>query len=97
MRRQLHPPPERYAEIQSALAKRGYYQGSANGVWGQSSSDALANFQQDNGLDPTGKIDAMSLIKLDLGPNYETSTTSAATPAPTPTPAAATSGASAPQ
>lgn len=71
MRKQLHPAPERYAEIQSALAREGYFQGPANGAWGQSSTDALARFQQDHGLDPTGKIDALSLIKLKLGPKYD--------------------------
>jgi peptidoglycan hydrolase-like protein with peptidoglycan-binding domain len=70
----LRPTPERYAEIQGALAKAGYFQGSANGVWGQSSVSALAKFQQDNGLEQTGKIDAQSLIKLNLGPKYEGNT-----------------------
>jgi murein L,D-transpeptidase YcbB/YkuD len=91
VRRQLRPTPERYAEIQRALAKSGYYEGSANGVWGQSSVDALQRFQQDKGLEPTGKIDALSLIKLNLGPNYETGAAPATTSAPT----AATTGASA--
>ena len=77
MRKQLRPTPERYAEIQRALAKAGYFQGPADGVWGQNSVSALAKFQGDNGLEPTGKIDAQSLIKLDLGPKYDSKTASA--------------------
>src|SRR6476469_5602493 len=30
---QQHPDPERYAEIQKALADRGYFHGDANGEW----------------------------------------------------------------
>ena len=56
--------------------KAGYFQGPSNGAWGAGSETALANFQRDNGLDPTGKIDAMSLIKLDLGPKYDNKTAS---------------------
>ena len=76
VRRQLHPTPERYAEIQSALAKKGYYQGTANGAWGQSSVSALAKFQADNGLEPTGKIDALSLKLLAPGPKSDGNTAS---------------------
>jgi len=77
--KQARPTPTRYAEIQSALASAGYYQGQANGVWGPSSADALAKFQGDHGVDPTGKIDSLSLIKLGLGPKYEDTTASART------------------
>ena len=76
-RRQLRPTPERYAEIQSALAKAGYYEGSPNGVWGDSSVEALRRFQEDNGQEPTGKLDSLSLIKLGLGPNYDRESASA--------------------
>ena len=78
VRRQARPTPERYAEIQSALAKAGYYEGSANGVWGENSVEALRRFQEDNGQEPTGKVDSLSLIKLGLGPNYERESASAA-------------------
>jgi len=71
VQKQLHPTPERYAEIQSAMAKAGYYQGPANGVWDQNSTDALRRFQEDQGLEPTGRIDSLSLIKLNLGPKYD--------------------------
>ena len=71
-REQLRPTRERYAEIQTALARAGYFQSPANGDWGPSSVNALAYFQKDHGLEPTGKIDAPSLIKLGLGPKYDT-------------------------
>ena len=69
-RGQLRPTRQRYAEIQAALAKAGYFQGPTSGDWGTSSENALASFQKGHGLEPTGKIDALTLIKLDLGPNY---------------------------
>lgn len=80
----MRPSPERYAEIQSALAKAGYFEGSANGVWGDSSVEALRRFQEDNGQEPTGKLDSLSLIKLGLGPNYERESASAAAGAAVP-------------
>ena len=81
VRRQLHPTPERYSQIQTALANAGYFDGPANGVWGASSIAALQKFQSDNGLEPSGRIDALSLIRLNLGPKYEDNTDSAAIPA----------------
>ena len=71
---QIRPTRERYAQIQTALAQAGYFQEPANGNWGTSSVNALAYFQKDHGLEPTGKIDAPSLIRLGLGPKYETPT-----------------------
>ncbi len=68
--RQTQPTPARYREIQAALAAAGYFQGPANGLWGESSTAALSEFQRDHGLEPTGKIDSRSLIKLNLGPKY---------------------------
>jgi hypothetical protein len=65
--RQLAPTPDRYKEIQSALAKRGYLNGSPTGVWDAQSADALKHFQQDQNLEPTGKLNSLSLIALGLG------------------------------
>jgi peptidoglycan hydrolase-like protein with peptidoglycan-binding domain len=65
---QTAPTPQRYMEIQQALADRGYYKGPVNGQWGADSADALKRFQQDQNLSGTGKLDAMSLIALGLGP-----------------------------
>ncbi len=70
--RQLAPTPDRYKEIQEALATKGYLNAEdATGAWGQNSTDALKKFQADQHLDPTGKINSLSLIALGLGPKRE--------------------------
>jgi hypothetical protein len=43
----------------------------ATGTWSQNSVDALKRFQQDQNLDPSGKINSLSLIALGLGPKRE--------------------------
>jgi len=55
-------------EIQQALAERGYYDGPVDGAWNASSIEALRKFQADQNLDPDGKLGALSLIALGLGP-----------------------------
>jgi Putative peptidoglycan binding domain len=84
--RQLQPTEQRYKEIQGALAAKGYLQGEPTGQWNQESVEALRRFQVDQKLEPTGKIDSLSLIALGLGPKRETAK---ATPPPaSPSPAA---------
>lgn len=68
---QQQPTPERYREIQEALIARGYLEGPATGAWGPESVEALKKFQQDNHLEPTGKINSLSLIALGLGPKRD--------------------------
>ncbi len=81
--RQLAPTPQRYREIQDALAAKGYLKAEdANGNWGQSSLDALKRFQADQKIESTGKINSLSLIALGLGPKHESA--AAKPPAPTP-------------
>ena len=80
---QLHPDPDRYQSIQKALADRGYFKGDLNGTWGDDSTDAMRRFQADQKIDNDGKIDALSLISLGLGPKHDGST--AAEPRVTPT------------
>jgi peptidoglycan hydrolase-like protein with peptidoglycan-binding domain len=65
--KQKAPTPERISEIQSALARNGYYQGNPNGKWDSNTIGAMQKFQSDHGLDATGKLDALSLQKLGLG------------------------------
>ncbi|MBM3774579.1 MAG: peptidoglycan-binding protein [Acidobacteria bacterium] len=79
--RQVAPTPDRYRQIQEALASRGYLKKAPTGAWDQDSIDALRRFQQDQSLSATGKIDSMSLIALGLGPPRETAS---AIPAPAP-------------
>lgn len=86
---QLHPDQQRYQEIQKALAERGYFKGAVNGEWGDDSVDALKRFQIDQKVRDDGKIDALSLIALGLGPKHNGSSVTpadvTATPPPQPT------------
>jgi len=74
---QLHPDPDRYRQIQQALADRGYFKGQVNGQWNEDSVDALKRFQTDQRLDADGKINALTLNGLGLGAKHDG--TSAAT------------------
>lgn len=69
---QQQPARARFAEIQKALVEAGYDPGPTDGIWGTKSVAALEAYQRDQGLEPTGKIDALSLIRLGLGPKYDT-------------------------
>jgi peptidoglycan hydrolase-like protein with peptidoglycan-binding domain len=64
---QQHPSSERYTEIQKALVDRGYLD-QATGNWGADSVAALKKFQQEQGLPADGKLGALSLTALGLGP-----------------------------
>jgi len=64
---QKAPTPARISEIQSALARNGYYQGQPNGKWDSNTVSAMQKFQSGNGLEPSGKLNALSLQKLGLG------------------------------
>jgi peptidoglycan hydrolase-like protein with peptidoglycan-binding domain len=67
---QMHPDPERYKQLQQALAEKGYLNQQPTGVWDQQSTDALRRFQKDQNLEPSGKLDARTIIALGLGPKY---------------------------
>jgi peptidoglycan hydrolase-like protein with peptidoglycan-binding domain len=64
---QMAPTPDRISDIQSALARGGYYKGESNGKMDPDTVDAVQRFQAANGLDTTGKLDALTLQKLGLG------------------------------
>ncbi len=68
---QTHPDPERYLQIQQALAAQGYFKGTVDGQWGDDSVAALKQFQTDKKLPNDGKISALSLIGLGLGPHRD--------------------------
>ncbi len=68
---QLHPDPERYQEIQKTLADRGFYKGQPDGSWNDDSVQALRDFQSANQLEADGKINALTLMKLGLGPKHD--------------------------
>ena len=83
--RQTVPSPERYREIQEALAAKGYMSSEeAAGSWGESSTAALKKFQADQNLETTGKINSLSLIALGLGPKRDTPPTPPKPPAQAP-------------
>jgi peptidoglycan hydrolase-like protein with peptidoglycan-binding domain len=77
---QAAPTSDRITEIQEALAKKGAWDGTPTGKWDDSTTDAVRKFQSSNGLNPTGKLDALTLQKLGLG--SETAGLAAPTPPP---------------
>lgn len=73
--RQLAPTPDRYKEIQQALASKGYLKPEdATGAWDQNSMEALKKFQADQKLESSGKVNSLSLIALGLGPKHTAGT-----------------------
>jgi peptidoglycan hydrolase-like protein with peptidoglycan-binding domain len=64
---QMAPAPERITEIQQALAKNGAFANAPNGKWDDSTVEAMKKFQGAHGLNPSGKLDALTLEKLGLG------------------------------
>ncbi len=66
-RAQKAPTAERISEIQAALAREGTYQGEPSGKWDAATVEAMKRFQAANGLNPSGKLGALSLQKLGLG------------------------------
>ena len=64
---QAAPTVDRVNEIQGALAKNGDYSGTPSGKWDDSTVEAMKKFQSTHGLNPTGKMDALTLQKLGLG------------------------------
>jgi len=69
--RQAQPTPDRYREIQEALASKGYLKSEPSGVWDASSVEAMKQFQTEKNLAATGKITAPALIELGLGPRNQ--------------------------
>ncbi len=65
---QRKPTMDRYKEIQQALIDRGYMAGPPDGMWGPDSSDAIKRFQRDQNLIEDGKLGALTLTALGLGP-----------------------------
>ncbi len=54
------------ADIQQALAGSGYYRGRVDGVLGSYTRQAIRNFQANNGLRATGRIDSQLVRALRL-------------------------------
>ncbi len=62
------PPDQVVADVQGALQELGYYPYQVDGVLGELTRAALARYQQDHGLSPTGIIDPPTLQSLGLTP-----------------------------
>lgn len=58
-------------DFQQALVNRGYYSGPVDGHWNSDCVDALKRFQADQSLSPDGKLGALSIIALGLGPKRQ--------------------------
>ena len=69
--RQIRPTPERYKQIEQALALRGYLKEEPSGKWSPGAVEALKGFQAANQLAPTGRIDARSLMELGLAQKHD--------------------------
>jgi hypothetical protein len=54
------------ANVQSSLATQGYYRGAIDGINGPGTRNAIANYQGDNGLRATGRIDDPLLQSLGI-------------------------------
>ena len=65
------------------LADKGFYSGPVNGIWDADSVQALKQFQSDQKLTPDGKLGALSLIALGLGPKRQPLGEVAGKPEPT--------------
>lgn len=61
------PSRERTEQIQTALARGGYYQGEPTGRWDANTVAAVQKFQSAHKIDATGKLDAPTLQELGLG------------------------------
>jgi peptidoglycan hydrolase-like protein with peptidoglycan-binding domain len=61
--------PETTRAVQLKLRRLGLYNGPIDGVWGRSTSLALADFQRHHHLAPTGEPSRQSLVALGLDPD----------------------------
>jgi peptidoglycan hydrolase-like protein with peptidoglycan-binding domain len=55
------------SQVQTALARAGYYHGAIDGSFGPATRNALRRFQRDRGLEATGQIDRPVIAALRLG------------------------------
>jgi hypothetical protein len=54
-------------DVQTELARRGYYRAPIDGIIGEGTRRALRNFQNDAGLPVTGRMDRATIGELGLG------------------------------
>lgn len=77
---------EAVANVQAALKRLGYFEGKADGDFGEYTENAVKNFQQQNGLTPDGIVGPSTLAKLSSSSAKTARPTSTPTPKPTNTP-----------
>jgi peptidoglycan hydrolase-like protein with peptidoglycan-binding domain len=58
------PTSEQVRQVQQALKDKGQDPGAIDGVMGAKTQAALKNYQQAEGLKPTGRLDAETMAKL---------------------------------
>jgi hypothetical protein len=61
----------RAREIQEALIREHYLEGSASGTWDAKSQSAMQRYQADNGWQSKSVPDSRALIQPGLGPNHD--------------------------
>jgi peptidoglycan hydrolase-like protein with peptidoglycan-binding domain len=61
----------RAREIQEALIREHYLEGTASGTWDAKSQSAMQRYQADNGWQSKVVPDSRALIKMGLGPDHE--------------------------
>lgn len=71
MRGQQKIDSARAREIQEALIREHYLEGTASGTWDAKSQAAMERYQADNGWQSKTVPDSRALIKLGLGPDHE--------------------------
>lgn len=62
-------------QIQQQLQQQGYDVGQVDGLWGPQSQQALRQWQDDQGFEPTGRIDQRTLAELGVEPESQTAET----------------------
>jgi peptidoglycan hydrolase-like protein with peptidoglycan-binding domain len=64
---QLRPASVR--ALQARLGSLGFYRGAVDGIWGQSTENAVEAFQQGRGLQPNGQLNPATVSALGLSPD----------------------------
>ncbi len=60
------PPDQVIANVQTALQQQGYYQGEVDGLLGEQTHAAIADYQRANGLAETAAVDQPTLQSLGM-------------------------------
>lgn len=63
---QLQLSPSTVRQVQQALNQAGYSVVNVDGTWGPGTAQALQNFQQAQGLEPTGQLNQRTLDALGI-------------------------------